>query len=223
MARMAAVFVPSQKGTQLLQDENNFLYRVNKANGDGSRVYYNCVKRFSLKCTATAVVLPEAGVIDKINNEHNHATSVLEKFAREEEKRMIQAAADVGTASTSQVLSQIKVNIERSELPEAKAMMRKSRCLSQALYRAKKLRLGYTGVVPKTAEKILTNLPEQFKITSDGSTFLRHMGYLDDAQTKFLMLYISDQGKEVLEKATELYCDGTFSTAPEPFSQVGIL
>jgi hypothetical protein len=28
--------------------------------------------------------------------------------------------------------------------------------------------------------------------------------------------------KVVLEKATELYCDGTFSTAPEPFSQVGM-
>jgi hypothetical protein len=46
-----------------------------------------------------------------VNNQHNHATSVLEKFARNEEKRMIQAAADVGTASTFQVLSQIKVNI----------------------------------------------------------------------------------------------------------------
>jgi FLYWCH zinc finger domain len=77
MARMAAVFVPSQKGTQLLQD-NYFLYRVNKGNGDGSRVYYNCVKRFSLKCPATAVVLPKAGEIEKVNNQHNHATSVLE-------------------------------------------------------------------------------------------------------------------------------------------------
>jgi hypothetical protein len=104
-------------------------------------------------------------VIEKVNNQHNHRTSVLEKFARNEEKRMIQAATDVGTASTSQVLSQIKVNIERSELPGAKAMLRKSRCLSPALFRAKKSRLGYTGVVPKTAEKILTNLPEQFKTT----------------------------------------------------------
>jgi hypothetical protein len=51
---MAEVFFPSQKCTQLLQDDN---YRT--------------------------VVLPEAVEIKKLNNQHNHATPVLKKFVRE--------------------------------------------------------------------------------------------------------------------------------------------
>ncbi len=137
-------FFPSQKGTQLLQYSDNFLYRIKKYNGDDSRAWYYCVKRKMLKCPATAVFVPEEGVIEKIISEHNHGSSVLEKFALAKEKELIDAAALVGTVSTGKVLTEIKMNLEWSEMPEAKAMMRKSRCLGQALYRKKKKRLGYT-------------------------------------------------------------------------------
>jgi hypothetical protein len=99
-------------------------------------------------------------------------------------------------------------------------MMRKSRALGQALYREKKKRLGFTGAIPKTAALIMENLPDQFKTTSDGSAFLRYMDYSDEAKTKLLMVYISEHGRSVLERSEELYCDGTFNTAPPPFSQV---
>jgi hypothetical protein len=217
---MAGTFVPSQKGTQLLQDSDNFRYRINKYNSDGSRAWYYCVKRKLLKCPATAVFIPEEGVIEKILSEHNHGSSVLEKFARDKEKELIDAAALVGTVSTGKVLTEIKMNLERSAMPEAKAMMRKSRCLGQALYREKRKKLGYTGAVPKSPALIMETLPEKFKKTADGSPFLRYMGYVEDDESKLLMLFISEHGKRTLEKSSELYCDGTFHTTPTPFYQV---
>ncbi len=172
-----------------------------------------------LKCLATAVYVPEEGVIEKIISEHNHGSSVLEKFARAKEE-LIDAAALVGTVSTGKVLAEIKMNLEWSEMPEAKAIMRKSRCLGQALYRKKKKRLGYTGAVPKSPALIMETLPERFKLTADGSPFLRYMGNVEDDDSKLLMLFISEHGKRTLEKSSELYCNGTFHTTPTPFYQV---
>ncbi len=97
----------------------------------------------------TAVFIPEEGVIEKILSEHNHGSSVLEKFAWAKEKELIDAAALVGTVSTGKVLTEIKMNLERSELPEAKAMMRKSCCLGQALYCEKKKSWAIQELFPK--------------------------------------------------------------------------
>ena len=79
-----ATFVPSQKGTNLLQCENNFRYRINKDSRDGKLTYYQCVKHFKpdLKCPATAVYDKGQAVILKLTAQHNHGSAVLENFVR---------------------------------------------------------------------------------------------------------------------------------------------
>ena len=76
--------MPSQKGTNLLQCENNFRSRVNKDSRDGKLTYYKCGKRFKpeLKCPATAVYDKVQEVILKLTAEHNHGSAVLKNFVR---------------------------------------------------------------------------------------------------------------------------------------------
>ncbi len=57
----------------------------------------------------------------------------VEETARQEEKKMIAADAQVGHIWNVEVLSKIKTNLERSDNPEATSSMRKSKALSQAL------------------------------------------------------------------------------------------
>lgn len=211
-------WVPGQKGTPLLQDENMYLYRINKANKENTLKYYRCVKRAALKCPAVAVLSVNTSRLLRIVNNHSHQTDALVMTARTEEKRMIAAAATVGNVGTRQVLSQIKTNLERSDLPESTVVMRKTHALNQAVRRERQKILGINSVVPKTSADIIAKLPDRYKVTATGGPFLRHMEIISG--DKLMMLYLSDHGKLVIERANEVYCDGTFDSAPHGFMQI---
>jgi hypothetical protein len=219
-AGVVANWVTSQKGTPLLRDDNNFNYRIHMKNKEGTQANYRCVKRYKANCPAVAVLHIASSRILHILHEHSHEANILEETARQEEKKMIAAAAQVGRISNVEVLSKIKTNLERSDHPEATSSMRKTKALSQALSREKKKVLGHGGVIPKTAEDIMASLPEKFKVMSTGSPFLRYMDYVDAAKTKLMMVFMSNQGAWTLGRSTAIYCDGTFDTCPEPFVQL---
>jgi hypothetical protein len=107
-----ARFVPSQKGTMLLRDENNFNYRIHQKNTDDTKAYYKCVKKDSAKCPAMAVLHIASSQIVAIMHEHVHEPNILHETARTEKKRVIAAAALVGRVSTLEVMSKIKSNLE---------------------------------------------------------------------------------------------------------------
>jgi hypothetical protein len=97
-----------------------------------------CVLRKSKKCPAVATYNPLTSRIERILHEHIHAPQLRQEAARREEKRMIAAAAAVGTFSTVTVMARIKTNVERGDCPEAASSIRKSRALSMAILREKK-------------------------------------------------------------------------------------
>lgn len=49
------------------------------------------------------------------------------------------------------------------------------------------------------------------------------MEYQDVMKQKLILVYMSDYGKEVMMKSEEIYCDGTFATAPKHFRQIFFL
>jgi hypothetical protein len=98
--------------------------------------------------------------------------------------------------------------------------MRKSKALSMAINREKKKTMGHSGTIPKSTADIIDNLPERFKNTSTGTPFLRFMDYVDGEQSKLMLIFMSDHGAWVLGRSCHIYCDGTFDTCPEPFSQL---
>jgi hypothetical protein len=53
-----------------------------QANATGDKVWYRCVYRVSLKCSATAVFLPARGVIKPLATEHSHSPLILKETIR---------------------------------------------------------------------------------------------------------------------------------------------
>ncbi len=165
--------MPGQKGTPLLCDNNNYSYRIHMKNKAGTQASYRCVKCDKAKCPAVAVLHVASSRIIHIMNENSHETNILEETARQEEKKMIAAAAQVGRISNLEVMTTIKTNQGHSDVPEATSNMTKSKALTQAINWEKKNVLGHGGIIPKTGVDIMDNLPE-FRTTSTGTLFLHY-------------------------------------------------
>jgi hypothetical protein len=93
---VVANWVTSQKGIPLLRDDNNFNYGIHMKNKEGTLGTYRCVKRYKANCSAVAVLHIASLRILHILHEHSHEANILEKTARQEEKKMIAADAQVG-------------------------------------------------------------------------------------------------------------------------------
>ena len=78
---MQGSWVQSQMGTKLLKDSNGYKYRVNRINADDT-MYYRCVKRASLKCSATAHVLVNSDppTISRLTGEHLHGADLITDY-----------------------------------------------------------------------------------------------------------------------------------------------
>lgn len=63
----------------------------------------------------------------------------------------------------------------------------------------------------------MSNLPDQYRKDKTGGEFLRYMDWTDEANGKLMMIFISDNGKFILENSSQLCADGTFDTAPSNF------
>ena len=89
---MQGPWVQSQMGTKLLKDSNRYKYRMNRINADET-VYYQCVKRASLKCSATAhvVVNSDPPTISKLTGEHLHGADLITVYVRGKESYLIHA------------------------------------------------------------------------------------------------------------------------------------
>jgi hypothetical protein len=62
-----ANFVLSQKGANLLQDVNNFTYRIYEKNVIKKTTTFRCTRKMSAKCTAIATLDEETYMIVKFH------------------------------------------------------------------------------------------------------------------------------------------------------------
>jgi hypothetical protein len=72
-----AKFVLSQKGTNLLQDVNNFTYRIHEKNLFKKMATYRCTRKMSAKCPAFATLCQETNMIVKFHHAHVHTYNIL--------------------------------------------------------------------------------------------------------------------------------------------------
>ena len=102
--------------------------------------------------------------------------------------------------------------------------MRKTAALDMAVLRKKRKINGVVGKIPTEPCEILRNLPEFLTKTTQGGPFLIYKDYLyEDDESKIVLIFISEHGKFVLRNSVELFVDGTFDLAPEPFSQIYVV
>ena len=169
---MEATFVNNQKGGLHLQDQKCFRYRIHHKSE--TKATYRCVKRDSLKCKASAVLLINQNKIETFINEHNHESSIASNVVRDIENTMIKSAASIGNATSSRATEEIRSKICESDHPELMTITRKNKAIAAAIYRAKKKeRNDVPGPIPKTPTDVYNTLPLKYQTTVDGSEFLR--------------------------------------------------
>ena len=78
--------------------------------------------------------------------------------------------------------------------------------------------------LPKTyAEYMATeNIPDKYTKTADNGSFIIFKDWIDDAKTQCMVMFVSDWGANILKTHSTWLFDGTFSSCPEPFSQLYI-
>lgn len=62
------------------------------------------------------------------------------------------------------------------------------------------------------------NIPEKFKLTTDGELFLQYDSGSSDS--KRILIFATNKNFELMENSEHWFCDGTFSSAPSIFSQL---
>jgi hypothetical protein len=98
--------------------------------------------------------------IKKNKNSHNHTPNLWKEAARAKKKKLIMAAATMGSCKRTKVINRVMTNILQSAMPEAQAELRKLPGLGQAIQCERKKVPGISGTVPKTLEDIMEKLPD---------------------------------------------------------------
>ena len=83
---------------------------------------------------------------------------------------------------------------------------------------------------PRTYNEIMELLPEKYTLTSAGDPFLVYMGNVDGEEEfdgndfhQLLLIYMSPFGRNLLSTSGTWLSNGTFKSAPKPFTQLYIL
>ena len=73
---------------------------------------------------------------------------------------------------------------------------------------------------PKSSEELIANMRKQCTMATDKLTFLIAKEYVDDSQSKAMLVFMSNHGKTLLRNYKVIQGDGTFATCPSPFDQI---
>jgi hypothetical protein len=214
-------FVKNQKGGFNLQDSKGFLYRINRSCPAKDRTYWACVNRVRDSCTARVITVTSTKEIIQEADDHTHSNRLLERKVREVENDKIRAAALMPTVEPRSVLGEIAVNLE-TNLPGTVSFMAHRQTINRRIHRLRNNIKGFPPK-PKTFDD-LANLPEHLTMTSDMKNFV----LLNDTvkQEKCpdaarIIVFMSDEGAEVLASCQSWFIDGTFKAASHTlFKQV---
>jgi len=218
---MLAVYTLSSKKRNVLVDPNKYEYNLQSMSRDKSKSFWNCVeKRKHSKCVATAVVNESDNIIISLSKNHNHNINHAKCSASAIEKKHISNAVANPDIPGRSVLVNLASEMNRSAPLVAANMSNKTTLVRKIRY--ERAKAEERPKVPKSAQEFF-NLPDRYTKSSDGGDFLRSVKFVDKAETKVMLLFISQHGINVLKTCTTLQGDGTFSTCPDGFGQLYFL
>ena len=103
-------FVLSQKGTNLLEDQNGYRYRIHHIISEDN-AHYKCIKKNALKCQSFAVFHEETNKIVLIVGRHCHLVDVLKREYQEIENTYVEAAVRVGASGAKRTIQELKMKL----------------------------------------------------------------------------------------------------------------
>ena len=194
---MSLSFTKSKRrGGQNLIVEN-FLFKKNKTTPNS--VYFKCV---ITTCTSTLSMNGNLTAIQNRPTPHNH-DSQKEKIEEEKFRRKVLESVSRSPAtpirqSYNENLQEMDQNFSPPQYDKIRRGLnyKRSQCMPP---------------LPKNLQEIL--MPETRRLTKNNQNFSLH-------QEEGILIFATKQGLEFLVRSKNVLSDGTFKTAPAPFSQI---
>ena len=212
---MAAKNIESQRGKEKFVDDENYIYDFHMHSADKIKSFWRCEMRKS-SCLArihTKIQDGENEIVKKINS-HNHSSTLAKVEARtavSEIKRRIQKG---DSSSTRMILAETVNKLDENGKSEISSLPTISRSITN--WRSKAF-----GAPPLPQTRTGFEIPQSFRVLSDGKTFLQSDSGIDDE--KRILVFASDKGLNDLQSSRYLGMDGTFKVSPSEWYQVLIV
>ena len=210
-----AKFLLTKRGQQQLLDPFNYTYNKEsrKKVTDPTKDYWYCPRQKSTVdpyCPGKALTV---GNIIKWTKPHNHSANPVEIKVKDAKQKVLQKARDNPTLQTAQLIAEW---CQATSKPEERSKAGSLKTMERSLQK-EKAKVREHPPMPQTYDDF-SDIPEQFQNTFDGQKFLISNLSLESGER--ILIFSSFFGLELLRKSTAWMADGTFSIAPEPFTQV---
>ena len=219
---MKAVFIPGQRGTEVLLDplNNKMNKKSNEANG---KAIYECSKKRTLKCPVKVTLDIDAKMIVSARGEHSHDSDLMKAWVKEEQDKVVMGVYKNPSVPPRAVFQEIQNRVMSSSATSSGlALLPKAASLARQLQRKRKADRGPEGNLPTSWQDMI--IPLQYHHTTGGENFT----IMEESQAlpKLLKIWIfaSPFSLGILKSSEEWFLDGTFDVVKFTlFSQVSNL
>ncbi|XP_077279214.1 uncharacterized protein LOC143906816 [Temnothorax americanus] len=202
---MPLKFVSSQKGKRQLV-LHGFIYGVHRENTDA--VVWRCIKyKESCRGRVYTSSMTRNGTVLKITD-HNHgpnAAFIESRLAIAKIKKRAKKSSESTGAIVSAGISNI-TEAAAAELPSVSSLHRT----------VQRTRTRANPQLPTPSNVKDLEIPEHFKVTNKGESFLMH----DSGGKKQTLIFTTAKNLECLSSCDVWFADGTFKSVPACFAQL---
>ena len=204
------------RGAERAQDNNGYNYHFNRKTEKVK--YWRCTQNGCSVRLASRI--SSSQLVGENLPEHDHTTNLMKRKAKEVEVEVIKRFASVSGSKTKSMLCEISNKLLSSSQPNTLSAMRTCSALKSALLQEKN-KINPLPTLPKTFSDIMsTDIPTKLSLSADGKEFLITNAWINVNELESMMVFMSDDGADILRRAPTWMVDGTFKVAPDPFYQV---
>ena len=210
-------FISSKFGKPMLVDNDNFLYMEVRQYQD--RIYWKCIHAKKYNCKGKATTRHGKVTSQSL---HSHPSDLADVRFRRLESQAKARAQENETIPPRTILG----DTSRMLACKNQLLPKTDKAFLKSLQRARRNSTSSNEIpVPMTCLDAATKAQGNHLVTSNGERFLEHRGPVteDRNDTRSVMLFMSAEGRQILRSSDRWHGDGTFSTAPRPFSQIYIV
>ena len=206
----------TRKGGDGLRDKYNFNY---VGNGSGLKtINWRCSNR---KCKATLTTRKSTGnLVGGDLPDHTHGNQLLKMEASKTEKAVLAQYAGVHGAKPATVLQEISHNMLSSNFPGQLNSASSSSSIRMKLWRQRQIVNPRPPLPTSFQDYMKTDVPDKFTKAADGGEFMVYKNFVDLELSQPLVMFVSQWAIDILRNHSTWLFDGTFKSAPKPFTQV---
>ena len=216
-----AVFIPGQRGTEVLLDplNNKMTKKSNEANG---KAIYECSKKRSLNCPVKVTLDIEAKMIVSARGEHSHDSDLMKAWVKKEQDKVVMGVYKNPSVPPRAIFQEIQNRVMSSPATSSgMALLPKASSLARQVQRKRKAERGPEGNLPTSWQDMI--IPLQYHHTTGGENFI--ISEESQALPKLgkIWIFASPFSLSILRSSEEWFLDGTFDVVKFTlFSQVSI-